>query len=89
MAMIDDLIEHHREMIARLEEDIASFEAGSMTTSTLRDGQRVDTTADWIAELRRRNGALKRIVVEHEAQREMRNDALKRIVVAHEAQREI
>lgn len=66
MARNQELLAHHRATLAEMREDIAACEAGQQGMHLLRDGQRVDVTADYIADLRKRADDLEKVILASE-----------------------
>jgi hypothetical protein len=66
MVMIHDFLAHYRRLVAQMQDDLKSFESGNRRMGEIRNGQHVDTTNDWVKELKHRIANLEQIIVAYE-----------------------
>jgi hypothetical protein len=62
MARNQELLNHYRAELAAMREDIAACEAGQWNMNDLRNGQRIDVTAEYVADLRQRADDLEKVI---------------------------
>lgn len=67
MGKFDDVITHHRRVIADMRSDVTAMENGTWCLWENTGAGRVDITAKWTEELKRRVAELERIVAAYEA----------------------
>jgi hypothetical protein len=58
----DKILEHYRTELAAMREDIAACEASQQGMHEIRGGERVDVTAEYVAELRQRAANLEKVL---------------------------
>jgi hypothetical protein len=62
MVSIQETLAYLQEFRSQVVADIREYEAGSHFTGELRDGKRIDTTKETVAELKRRAAYLDKII---------------------------
>lgn len=59
---IREAIAYYQKFRGQMADDLADYEGGTHYTGEIRDGQRIDTTSQTIAELRRRIAETDRLI---------------------------
>jgi hypothetical protein len=70
MAANDELLVHYRKTHTELLDDIKSFESFQRTKFGTENGKRVDVTAKWVQDLKRRAAGLALVIRTHERRNE-------------------